>query len=80
MVSTLGTESYFSRALAIARHQGAKSLEWRAAISRSRLWQQQRKSQEAHTLLADIFAWFTEGFDTPDLHEAKRLLQTCLKR
>jgi len=62
------------KALAIARRQSAKSLELRAALSLSRLWQQQGKRAEAYTLLAEIYGWFTEGFDTQDLQEAKALL------
>jgi predicted ATPase len=64
----------FCQALAVARQQQAKSLELRAAMSLSRLWQQQGKRAEAHQLLAPIYGWFTEGFDTPDLQEAKALL------
>jgi predicted ATPase len=64
----------FQRALAIARFQQAKSLELRAAMSLSRLWQQQGERQNAHDLLAPIYGWFTEGFDTADLQEAKALL------
>jgi len=67
-------ESCFHHALAIARNQQAKSLELRAATSLARLWQQQGKRQEAHDLLAPIYHWFTEGFDTLDLKEAKALL------
>ena len=67
-------ESYFSRAIAIAHHQSAKSLELRAVMSLSRLWQQQGKQKEAHELLSEIYGWFTEGFDTKDLQEAKTLL------
>ena len=67
-------ESCFRQALEIARRQGAKSLELRAAMSLSRLWQQQGKRTEAHALLAPIYGWFTEGFDTADLQEAKALL------
>ena len=67
-------EACFQQALAIARHQQAKSLELRAAMSLSRLWQQQGKRAEAHALLAPIYGWFTEGFDTADLQEAKALL------
>ncbi len=60
----------------VARQQGAKSLELRAAVSLSRLWQQQEgKREEAQQLLAEIFGWFTEGFDTADLREAKALLE-----
>jgi predicted ATPase len=62
-------------ALAITRHQHAKSLELRAAMSLSRLWQQQGKQAEAYALLAPIYGWFTEGFDTADLQEARTLLQ-----
>jgi predicted ATPase len=64
----------FCQALAVARRQQAKSLELRAAISLSRLWQQQGKPDEARALLAPIYGWFTEGFDTADLQEAKALL------
>ena len=67
-------ESCFHHALAIARHQQAKSLELRAATSLARLWQQQGKRQEAHDLLALVYNWFTEGFDTADLQSAKALL------
>jgi predicted ATPase len=59
----------------VARQQQAKSLELRAAMSLSRLWQCQGKRQEAYDLLAPIYGWFTEGFDTADLQEAKTLLQ-----
>jgi predicted ATPase len=68
-------EASFQQALLVARHQQAKSLELRAAISLSRLWQQQGKHAEARQLLADIYGWFTEGFDTADLQEAKALLE-----
>ncbi len=67
-------ESCFQQALAIARQQQAKSLELRAATSLSRLWQQQGKRAEARELLTSIYGWFTEGFDTADLQEAKGLL------
>ena len=67
-------ETCFHHALAIARHQQAKSLELRAATSLARLWQQQGKRQEAHDLLAPVYHWFTEGFDTLDLIDAKALL------
>ena len=67
-------EACFQQALAIARRQQAKSWELRAAMSLSRLWQQQGKRAEAHELLAPIYGWFTEGFDTADLQEAKALL------
>ena len=62
-------------ALAIARRQQAKSWELRAAMSLSRMWQQQGKRDEARELLAPIYGWFTEGFDTVDLQEAKALLE-----
>jgi predicted ATPase len=65
----------FQQALAVARHQQAKSLELRAAMSLSRLWQQQGKRAEARELLAPLYGWFTEGFDTTDLPEAKALLE-----
>jgi hypothetical protein len=67
-------EAYFERALAIAREQQAKSWELRAAMSVARLRRQQGKPQEAHDLLAPVYSWFTEGFDTLDLKEAKALL------
>jgi predicted ATPase len=67
-------ETWLQRALDVARRQEAKSLELRAAMSLSRLWQQQGKQAEARALLAPIYGWFTEGFDTADLQEAKTLL------
>ena len=67
-------EACFQRALDVARRQEAKSLELRAAMSLSRLWQQQGKRTEARELLAPIYGWFTEGFDTADLQETKALL------
>jgi predicted ATPase len=67
-------EHCFHHALDIARTQQAKSFELRAATSLSRLWQQQGKRQEAHDLLAPIYGWFTEGFDTADLKDAQALL------
>jgi predicted ATPase len=67
-------ESRFEKALAIARQSDAKSLELRAAVSLARLWQQREKRHEARDLLAPIYDWFTEGFDTADLQEAKALL------
>jgi len=86
-------EGYFLKAIDIARQQQAKSLELRAVMSLVRLRQQQttqpelrtthhearEKLDEAHTMLADIYNWFTEGFDTKDLQEAKLLLDTCAK-
>jgi class 3 adenylate cyclase/predicted ATPase len=71
-------EGCFHQALAIAHCQQAKSLELRAATSLSRLWQQQGKRLEAHQLLAEIYGWFTEGFDTPDIQEAKALLEALV--
>ena len=68
-------ETWLRRALDIARRQEAKSLELRAAMSLGRLWQQQGKRAEAHELLAPIYGWFTEGFETADLQEAKALLE-----
>jgi predicted ATPase len=68
-------ETWLQRALDVARHQEAKSLELRAAMSLSRLWQQQGKQAEARALLAPVYGWFTEGFDTADLQEAKALLE-----
>ena len=70
----LAVEECFQQALDIARRQQAKSLELRAAMSLSRLWQQQGKHAEAYDLLAPIYGWFTEGFDTADLQEARALL------
>ena len=67
-------EACFQQALAIARRQQARSWELRAAMSLSRLWQQQGQREEARTLLAPVYEWFTEGFDTADLQEAKTLL------
>jgi predicted ATPase len=68
-------EECFRKALDVARRQQAKSLELRAAMSLSGLWQQQGKQAEAHQLLAEIYGWFTEGFDTANLKEAKILLE-----
>jgi predicted ATPase len=67
-------QAYFERALQIARRQQAKSWELRAATSLARLWRDQGKHQQARELLAPIYGWFTEGFDTLDLKEAKALL------
>jgi predicted ATPase len=67
-------EVYFERALAVARDQQAKSWELRAAISMARLWRDQGKRQQARDLLAPVYGWFTEGFDTPDLMDARALL------
>jgi predicted ATPase len=68
-------EDYFRKAIDIARGQKAKSLELRAAMSLSRLLKKQDKQKEAKKLLEEIYAWFTEGFDTADLIEAKALLE-----
>jgi predicted ATPase len=68
-------ETCLQQALAVARRQQAKSLELRAAMSLSSLWQQQGKRAAAYNLLAPIYSWFTEGFDTADLQEAKALLE-----
>ena len=67
-------EAYFERALSVARKQQAKSWELRAAMSMARLWRDQGKRDEARELLAPVYGWFTEGFDTLDLKEAKALL------
>jgi hypothetical protein len=67
-------ESCFQQALDIACRQQAKALELRALISLSRLWQQHGKRAQAHGVLAELYGWFTEGFDTVDLQEAKVLL------
>src|SRR5262249_34434661 len=69
----------FGQALIIARRQQAKSWELRAAMSLSRLWQQQGKRAEAYELLAQIYDWFTEGFETADLQEAGALLASLEK-
>ena len=71
-------EECFWQAIEIARRQSAKSLELRAVMSLSRLWQQPSKKAEAHKMLAAIYNWFTEGFDTKDLQEAKALLAQLL--
>jgi adenylate cyclase len=68
-------ETWLRRALDVARRQEAKSLELRAATSLARLWQQQGKRADAHQLLAEVYGWFTEGFDTADLQEARALLE-----
>jgi predicted ATPase len=62
----------------VARQQKAKSLELRATMSLCRLWQQQGKKKQAHQTLKKIYGWFTEGFDTPDLKEAKLMLSELL--
>ena len=67
-------EACFLKAIEVARRQQAKSWELRATMSLTRLWQQSAKGQRAHSMLAEIYAWFTEGLDTPDLREARTLL------
>jgi predicted ATPase len=73
-------EACFHKAIDIARHQGAKSLELRAVMSLSQLRQSQGKKAEARRILAKVFSWFTEGFDTPDLQAAKALLEQLSER
>lgn len=68
-------EACFQQAIEVARSQEAKSLELRAVMSLSRLWQRQGKQKEAKKLLTEIYGWFTEGFDTADLKQAKALLE-----
>ena len=72
-------EAYFERALAVARQQRAKSWELRAAMSMARLWRDQGKPQQARDLLAPVYGWFAEGFDTLDLKDAKKLLDDLAK-
>ena len=72
---TAKAQEYFERALAVARHQQAKSWELRASMSLARLWRDQGKVRQARELLAPVYGWFTEGFDTIDLKEAKALLR-----
>jgi predicted ATPase len=69
-------KAHFERALSVARQQQAKSLELRAAMSLARLWRDHGKVREARELLAPVYGWFTEGFDTLDLKEAKALLKS----
>jgi predicted ATPase len=73
---TAEAEAAFQPALEIARAQDAKSLELRTATSLARLWQSQGKRTQAYDLLAPIYGWFTEGFDTADLKDAKALLDS----
>src|SRR5262245_33557236 len=68
-------EACFQQALDVARRQQAKALELRAALSLSRLWQQQGQRTDAYELLAPIYGWFTEGFDTADLQDAKAVVE-----
>src|SRR5207249_6959788 len=72
--SQVEAETWLRRALDVARRQEAKSLELRAAMSLARLWQRQGKRGAAQELLAPIYGWFTEGFGTADLKDAKALL------
>ncbi len=71
---TAQAEDCFHQSIEIARRRQAKSLELRAAMSLGRLWQKQGKRAEARQLLAQVYGWFTEGFDTADLKEARTLL------
>ncbi len=73
-------ETCFQQAMEVARRQSENSLELRAVMSLSRLWQNQGKKEEARRLLADIYDWFTEGFDTADLKQAKALLEELSSR
>jgi predicted ATPase len=68
-------EECFLKAIEISQRQQAKSLELRATVSLARLWQQQGKQHAARNTLSEIYNWFTEGFDTIDLKEAKELLE-----
>ena len=68
-------EACFQKAIEIAQRQNAKSLELRAAVSLGRLWRDQGKQAEARDLLAPVYGWFTEGFDTADLKDAKAVLE-----
>jgi predicted ATPase len=70
-----GAEAKFRQALNVATEQGAKSLEIRAATDLADIWQEQGREAEAHKILTPIYEWFTEGFDTPDLIKAKKLLE-----
>jgi predicted ATPase len=70
-----GAEAWFRQAIEIACQQGAKAWELRAVVSLSRLWQGQGRREEARQMLQEIYYWFTEGFDTPDLKEARALLE-----
>ena len=73
-------ETCFQQAISIAQNQQAKSLELRAATSLAKLWQRQGKRHEAYNLLSPVYSWFTEGFDTADLQDAKTLLDALEKR
>jgi predicted ATPase len=73
-------EECFLKAIEISRQQQAKSLELRATMSLARLWKTQGKREEARKMLAEIYGWFTEGFDTADLKDAKALLDELNQR
>ena len=77
---THDVEECFSQALKVAQAQGARLLELRAATSLARLWRDQGKPQQARELLAPIYGWFTEGFETRDLNEANSLLDALAQR
>ena len=79
-VRTGAVEECFNQALEVARAQGARLLELRAALSLARLWRSQGKVSEARELLAPVYGWFTEGFDTRDLKEAKEMLEDLAAR
>ena len=81
LLNFLSADACFHHALDIARRQQAKSLELRAVMSLARLWQRQGMRVEAHRLLVELCGWFTEGFDTADLQDAKALLEelSCSK-
>jgi predicted ATPase len=70
----VAAEACFQQAIAVAQREEARSWELRATVSLARLWQAQGKKEEAHHMLEQIYGWFTEGFDTLDLKEAKALL------
>ena len=71
-------EACFLKAIEVARRQAAKALELRATVSLARLWQAHGKQEQAHQVLAEIYGWFTEGFETVDLREAKALLEAFI--
>jgi predicted ATPase len=75
MGDRVAAESSFRDAISLAQRQGAKIFELRAALGLARLWRDQGKPQQARELLAPVYGWFTEGFDTNDLKEAKALLE-----
>ncbi len=70
----LGAEQNYRQAIAVARRQNSKLLQLKASVSLARLWRDQGKRSEARDLLGPIYSWFTEGFDAPDLREARTLL------